>query len=331
MTVKLSKTRQFIIDEFINCLKEDRIPWEKGWTSLSMMNAVSNHQYSGLNCLILKYMSQVRGYNDPRWLTFKQVADKGWKLKDAKRKGIPIEFWSPWDVQRKEKITMKEAEMLLKEDEDRVKFVCNCYYVFNAELVEGIEKFEYGKKLKTDIKHQIAEECINKFLENEKIKLTHFGEEAFYAPSEDRINIPLKEKFKSIDYYLSTLAHEVCHSTGHTNRLNRDMSGKFGSHDYAQEELKAEIGSALLNSELGIEINQEMMNNHKAYIQSWISIIEDKPNELFKAIYSAEKIAEYITEKGDLEKVRESFSDFVEFFELYENEPEIMVEESLSL
>ena len=43
------------------------------------------------------------------------------------------------------------------------------------------------------------------------------------------------------------------------------------------------------------------MNRHKAYIQSWISVLEKNPNELFKAIQDADLITNYIKEKGDFE------------------------------
>ena len=48
---------------------------------------------------------------------------------------------------------------------------------------------------------------------------------------------------------------------------------------------------------LDINPKLEDYNNHKAYIQSWIQILKDKPNELFKAINEANKVCNYIEEK----------------------------------
>lgn len=52
-----------------------------------------------------------------------------------------------------------------------------------------------------------------------------------------------------------------------------------------------------ITAELGLEISDENMNRHKAYIQSWISVLEKNPNELFKAIRDADLITNYIKEK----------------------------------
>lgn len=39
--------------------------------------------------------------------------------------------------------------------------------------------------------------------------------------------------------------------------------------------------------------------NHAAYIQSWIKVLQNNPNELFAAIKDAEKISDYLLEKGE--------------------------------
>ena len=46
--------------------------------------------------------------------------------------------------------------------------------------------------------------------------------------------------------------HELGHWTGHADRLNRDMAHPFGTEGYAREELRVEIASLILGSELGI-------------------------------------------------------------------------------
>ncbi|MFD6508704.1 zincin-like metallopeptidase domain-containing protein [Bacillus sp. NPDC060175] len=48
----------------------------------------------------------------------------------------------------------------------------------------------------------------------------------------------------------STLFHEFIHSTGHSSRLKRDgitsATVNFGSEEYSEEELVAEIGASML-------------------------------------------------------------------------------------
>lgn len=102
---------------------------------------------------------------------------------------------------------------------------------------------------------------------------------------------------------MATLLHEAAHATGHESRLNRDMEGAFGSPEYAKEELRAEIASAFTAQILRIDYSQnDYMENHEAYVQNWISVLENEPNELFAAIKDAEKISDYLIEKGEFSR-----------------------------
>ena len=101
---KLTKTRQLILDEFIKCLEEDDIMWHKTWKVINPMNALSRHTYRGINNLLLSYISQERNYRDPRWITFNQVKTNGWKLNNAKGQGVPIEYWSLYDIEEESRL-----------------------------------------------------------------------------------------------------------------------------------------------------------------------------------------------------------------------------------
>ena len=123
-------------------------------------------------------------------------------------------------------------------------------------------------------------------------KLQHAaGDRAFYRPSTDSIHLPLKEQFPSAGDYYSTLLHELGHWTGHATRLNRDLSDPFGSIGYAREELRAEIASLIIGSELGIGYDP---GQHAAYAASWIQILEHQPLEIFRAAADGEKIHTYL-------------------------------------
>jgi antirestriction protein ArdC len=69
------------------------------------------------------------------------------------------------------------------------------------------------------------------------------GHEAFYSAAMDTIQIPPDEAFHSPEQRAATIFHELSHSTGHISRLNRDLSGGFGSVAYAKEELRAALAS----------------------------------------------------------------------------------------
>lgn len=302
----MTKTRQYIIEQFLNCLKEERIPWEKTWQTKKPMNGISSHVYRGINNLLLSFIASERKYNDPRWLTFNQIKEKKWQLVNAKGQGVPIEYWSAYDIEEKKVLTVSEAQKIMKENTDRVKFIAKTYIVFNASLVDGIEPYISKSK---KISNTCIKEFFDTYLYNENIRLKSGGDTACYVPESDEINIPEFTSFNNELDYFDTLAHEIAHSTGHKQRLNRTF-GNFGSIDYAKEELNAEISSAFLNAELGIPAGPKRMKKHKAYIQFWISLLEEKPNELFKAIQEAEKISEYILEKSEYELIINNEENF---------------------
>ena len=100
--------------------------------------------------------------------------------------------------------------------------------------------------------------------------------------------------------------HELAHSTGHPDRLNRSIKNIFSSEDYAFEELIAEMTSCFMALETVSPESLDESNlckyteNHKAYVQSWAQSIKDKPDILFKAIKEAEHAADYMDMKAGL-------------------------------
>ncbi|MGL6200846.1 MAG: zincin-like metallopeptidase domain-containing protein [Lachnospiraceae bacterium] len=101
----------------------------------------------------------------------------------------------------------------------------------------------------------------------------------------------LKSAFKDQESYYNTIFHEMGHSTGHYTRLNRDLSG-FGTEEYAKKELRDETGSMFIEADLGIYMSGEHFQDHSNYLLSWIKVLKDDPNELFRTCADAEKISE---------------------------------------
>jgi antirestriction protein ArdC len=142
---------------------------------------------------------------------------------------------------------------------------------------------------------------IDTAIKNMGVQVSESGDEPCYILNLDTIMMPSSGNFKNSYEWNSTLLHELCHATGHPSRLNRDLDNKFGSPEYAVEELRAEIGSSFLCAELGIAPSTHEINNHKAYIQSWIHVLKDDPSVLFKSINESDKIVDYVKKKGDFE------------------------------
>lgn len=192
------------------------------------------------------------------------------------------------EIKKDKKASFDEKKERFAELKERYELVCE-----KIEK-EEVPTIEYNS-------NQVVDSIIN----NLGVDYEEIGDKAFYNPKDDKITMPPMTTFHTEYGYYATKLHESCHATGHPNRLNRDMSGLFGSQKYAMEELRAEIGSSFLMAELGLQADENHINNHKAYIQSWISELKKDPKVLFDAIKDADKIVDYIREKGEFEMMEE--------------------------
>ena len=118
------------------------------------------------------------------------------------------------------------------------------------------------------------------------------GDRAFYSPATDHIQMPPQFAFHSASGWASVILHEIGHWTGAPSRLDRDLRNGFGSHDYAREELRAELGQVMVCSELGIADCD--FSNNAAYIASWLERLRSDRKEIFRAAADAQRIADYL-------------------------------------
>ena len=304
-TSKEVEYRQQMIDEIIDCLERDVIPWEKCWNEKRYRpyNAATNIAYRGLNNANLSIVSMARGYKDPRFMTFQQAKQKGYRIKQGS-KCINIAYWTYYSFEEKKSLSVSEWNRIPAEEQLKYKLIVKKSQVFNAECIDGIpplqiEEFE-NKKI------DCLEKAVGNIVKNIGLfKIKEGYGKAAYIPSEDSICIPDFSAFHDEKSYYSTLFHELAHATGHPQRLNRDLSGRFGSESYAIEELRAEIASMFLAQDFSMELDRKHIDNHKAYIQSWLKTIKKQPMVLFKAIKEAEGIASYMERNAEMEKLLE--------------------------
>lgn len=293
---KISKARQNLIDMYLKSLKEDIVPWEQEWASKQPINAITSKKYKGINNAILSYIASKRGYKDNRWCTFNQMIKRKWNFKkdvEVKGKGVAVEYWSVYNYKEKKTYSLEQYKKIIKdmpELKDNFRFITKSTTVFNADLIDGIPK---QKEQENEIN---TSEFINNVIKKLGVQYIETGDSAYYLPYKDLVVIPPSNTFKDEYAYYSTQLHELAHATGHEKRLNRILSGNKQSPEYAKEELRAEIGSSFLMQDLNLKYDEKHLENHKAYIQFWIQLLEEKPNELFKAISDAEKIFDYIHE-----------------------------------
>jgi antirestriction protein ArdC len=76
--------------------------------------------------------------------------------------------------------------------------------------------------------------------------------------------------------------------------LARNLGGHFGSPAYAREELRADIGSAMIGAEIGVPVGPTHVQNHAAYVVSWVAALENDFTEIFRAAADAQGICDYL-------------------------------------
>lgn len=294
--MKKNDYRAKLAEEFARLLEEKHLDWKKEWQGLDVpLNAKTGKVYKGSNRFYLSMVAVKRGYKDPRWATFRQIQTEGWRLKNAKGQGVIIEYWFPYDMVEKKGLTWSQFYDLREQIGERYQLLTNYFVVFNASLIDGITPYERHTE---DVR---VDELVNRLSRNMQVSIVNDGgDRAYYRLDEDRIHLPVPESFYSTYAYNSTALHELTHATGAEHRLNRNLSGAFGSPEYAFEELVAEISSCFMSSYLQIDQDQSHIENHKAYVQNWISAIHDQPEILFRAIQQAEKAATYMEYKAEL-------------------------------
>lgn len=296
--------REDLSAKFLAALKEDKIPWHAVWQQLRPMNAATGKLYRGVNALNLSFIADDQGYTDPRWCTFQQAKEKGWKIRKGEH-ASPVEYWAYYDREQKKLLPWPEAQRIIRDEPERAEkdllLSCRLSLVFNAAQIEGIPPLE--KLPATDIETIRAQR--DTLLQNMGVGYKEQGSEAYYSSAADLVVLPPATTFDDVYAYMCTLLHECGHATSHPSRLNRVLGGVFGSPDYAREELRAEIASAFVSQTLGIEMPEDALEQHftlhKAYIQSWAAALEKNPDELYAAIKDANAIADYLMEKGEFE------------------------------
>lgn len=279
---------QDVTSRIVRELEEGRVPWVQPWgrpdvaTPLGLpRNAATRKAYSGVNILILWGAAIEHGRRTQNWLTFRQAKALGGSVRKGER-GTTVVYADRF-------IPKAEQERAAQEGDDaRAVPFLKRYVVFNADQCEGLPDETYAGAVPLPECEAIphAEALIAATGADFRIG----GERAFYAPSEDFIQVPPQPAFfEQINYY-RTCFHELGHWTGHESRLARALKGRFGSHAYAREELVAEMTSAFVCASLGIVPTVR----HADYLGEWLDVLKEDERAIFNAASLASKAADYL-------------------------------------
>ena len=272
-----------VTNKIIAALEAGTPPWRRPWDPNKVpgggpRNGVSGHRYRGINTLFLGMNPEMFASVDPRWMSFKQAADKGWQVRKGE-KSTTIFFFK--------KVQLRESPDGAA-DEMKTVPVLRSFAVFHATQVDGVPAYAPPSPIEVPWR---TPESAAVIVSRSGVILREGGERAFYAPSTDHIQMPPRVAFKSPQGWASTILHELGHWSGHPSRLDRNLSSRFGTQAYAMEELRAELASAFIGNELGIpaEIDQ-----HASYVGSWLDVLRKDKREVFRAAADAQRIADYL-------------------------------------
>ncbi|HZV83198.1 MAG TPA: zincin-like metallopeptidase domain-containing protein, partial [Geobacteraceae bacterium] len=256
------------------------MPWKKPWKAQPPRNLITNKPYHGVNFLLLGSQD----YPSPYWLTFKQAQEKGGHVKKGE-KGSMVTFWKIIEKDLKE-----ENEEI--EEGKELQFLLRYYTIFNLAQCEGI-KSPPPEKMVDPI--QKCEEIVGGYKDAPAVRFNN-ADKACYAPAGDYVSIQPRDTFESAEAYYASLFHELTHSTGHEKRLGRfnshDVPRPFAGDEYSREELVAELGSAFLCAEAGIDNSQ--IENSAAYIQGWLKPLRNDKRLIVMASSQAARATRYI-------------------------------------
>ena len=261
-------------------------PWDNGGGTLPFLpwNAASGHRYRGANVLLLWRAARLKGYRHPAWIGYRQAQELGGYVKRGEKATqiVYAKTFTPKEDREK------------PEDEQRTIPFLTWRDVFNVEQTANLP--ERLTALPTPKPLPEALEQVEAFLKTIDAKVLHGGNRAFYAPRLDLIILPEPARFESAPHYYATSLHEHAHWSGHPSRLNRDLTGRFGTEAYAGEELVAELTAAYLCALLSIPGQLR----HAEYLGHWITLLTADAKAIFTAAGKATEAARYLETAGGL-------------------------------
>lgn len=315
--------------ERLNSIKAS--DWKQGWTngkgmSLGMPQNLSGRNYSGTNSFFLQMDTATNGYDMPVYMTFLQVQKEGLRINKG-AKAMPVVYWD-LNIRNADgkRISENDYRLLSKEEKQKCEVhpYLRAFNVFNIaqtnmqevkpERYEALKDRFRGPQLR-DTNGMYENRALDRMIERQewvcRIQADRIVDGACYSPSRDLVIVPKKEQFNigktaeeiykdGMEYY-SSLLHEMAHSTGTVNRLNREKGGKFGDAKYAKEELVAELTAAMVGNSMGFD--KRILNNNAAYTQGWINALREEPKFIVSVMADVNKASKMILEKIDEQKI----------------------------
>lgn len=325
-TTKKKNVKAIIEDRILEMMMESNVPvWKQPWLFHGYDKAFNGSGYKGVNTFVTAAARLAYGFESHVWLTETKINDLNGRVWDDKtrkfkktkhsdkfyykkagytKRAVPVAFYT----QLEEKDPVTKLPVIDENGNVKTFPFLRYFFVYNASDIAGLEDSLCDLEPATRVL-SVDESKSALELENELLalypnppKVVHNADKASYCPENDTIYMPPVSTFESKEEYFCSFAHELAHSTGHKDRLNRIACSEkdLDEFDRAKEELLAEIFATLACATFGIE--HIVINNAVAYCKEWYNIIKAHTGMLFDAIASADKAYDLIF-KDKLEEV----------------------------
>lgn len=306
--------------------------WKQGWTNgkgafLGMPQNIAGRNYSGTNSFFLQMDTAMNGYKAPVYATFLQCMKENLRIKKG-AEAMPVIYW---DLNVKDanghRMSVADYRNLSPAQQKKceVRPFMRAFKVFNVfdqtnlrevnqEKYDALLSRFQGPQLR-DKEGMYVNRALDRMFERQewicRVQTSKLVDGAFYSPSRDLVVVPMKEQFNigknaeeifkdGMEYYSSAL-HEMTHSTGTANRLNREKGSKFGDAKYAKEEMVAELTAAMVGNALGFD--KRILQNNACYVDGWINAMRQEPKFIVSVMADVNKAAKMILEKVDEQKI----------------------------
>lgn len=280
-----------ITNLIIRKLEEGVAPWSRPWRVSGAGGRPLRHcgtPYTGINTLYLWALGDAMGYRSRFWMTYRQAEALGANVRRGETGAVSV-YYSSFKKREEHPETGKEVER-------NIRFLRH-YIVFNADQIDALPAYFYApEEPEVPVALSMRQTAIDAFFASIPATVRHGGNQAYFTPTFDYIQMPSRTSFRSMDLYASTRCHETVHWSGHADRLARTFGKRFGDKAYAFEELVAEIGAGLCCADL--DLPNILHDGHASYVGHWLGILRGDKTAIIHAAAKAEQAFTYLKSFG---------------------------------
>lgn len=261
-----------------------RMPWRRSGGARPLRSCGT--AYRGINDFWLSLLGGSSGYGSPFWMTYRQAQELGGQVRKGE-KSAPVVYYGTAKCRNSE----EGDDAAGPEAEGHYRFLKG-YAVFNASQIDGLpEEFYPQEEIDTGAR---ADDRLEAFFAGLPSPVIHGFDYAAWMPKTDEIRMPDINRFESASHYYATLFHEHAHASGAKGRLERRTLAFYHSDKAvrAEEELIAEIAAAMGGRMIGLPADH--IEDHAAYIQSWLRSLKSDKRFIFRAAAEAQRAVDWI-------------------------------------